>query len=399
MEGDLGAEVHRHQLGHLRFERSGDVAHASPIRGVWRGFRGRARRGPRRNSARCRATRRKRFRAAARRCWRRSAGCACVSGRSVTVRFLFALFRFPPPGTGRLLALELSLFAAAEGRGSFFLGRRRRRHGRRGGNARGRQPAARRAAAEGPPAAAPCEATLFAASAAIRLCSCLRMCSESGFVPALPARMASGGSLMSGFCGAGSAGFDRNGRLDKRQRRQFDRGAAISFFRFSFSRALIRSFSFSSLAAACCFSFRPFRLSRPLSSLAPLLPPFLFPLPASSPRGATAGRRRGRLFRFLLRRGGFFVFGRKNRDFARARAGGGNVVLATEGRRRGRFRSTRRRRGRAELCGLAPADERHDRRYFFVGQAGQRGALSRDTRLVQMSASTLLSSFSSFANA
>jgi len=43
--------------------------------------------------------------------------------------------------------------------------------------------------------------------AVLRFCSCLRRCSERGLLPALDARIASAGSLMSGFCGAGSWGL------------------------------------------------------------------------------------------------------------------------------------------------------------------------------------------------
>ena len=43
--------------------------------------------------------------------------------------------------------------------------------------------------------------------AAFRFCSCFLRCSERGFPPAFDARIASRGSLRSGFCGAGSLGF------------------------------------------------------------------------------------------------------------------------------------------------------------------------------------------------
>ena len=50
---------------------------------------------------------------------------------------------------------------------------------------------------------------LAAKSSRFFFSSCLRMCSESGLVPALLARMASGGRRMSGFCGTGSRGLER----------------------------------------------------------------------------------------------------------------------------------------------------------------------------------------------
>ncbi len=48
---------------------------------------------------------------------------------------------------------------------------------------------------------------LAARSSRLFRSSCFRICSERGFVPALLARIASRGSLMSGFCGAGSLAF------------------------------------------------------------------------------------------------------------------------------------------------------------------------------------------------
>ncbi len=55
---------------------------------------------------------------------------------------------------------------------------------------------------------------LAARSSRFFFSSCFRRCSESGLLPALLARMASGGSLISGFCGVGSLGFCRALVLD-----------------------------------------------------------------------------------------------------------------------------------------------------------------------------------------
>ena len=67
----------------------------------------------------------------------------------------------------------------------------------------------------GAPSAAPGLAAPFLArSSRFFFSSCLRNCSESGLVPALLARIASGGKRISGFCGAGSLGLKREGDFD-----------------------------------------------------------------------------------------------------------------------------------------------------------------------------------------
>ena len=137
---------------------------------------------------------------------------------------------------GRLLAFQLPLLAAAQGR------RRPLRPSRR--------PRAPRAATARPLAAAGAAIAGGGDFARRRLAraapswplrrpfvsaSCLRRCSESGFVPALPARIASCGSLMSGFCGAGSADFAAPAARD-------DVGSGASLMAGPRSVALSRSF-------------------------------------------------------------------------------------------------------------------------------------------------------------
>ena len=83
----------------------------------------------------------------------------------------------------------------------------------------------------------------------------LRKCSESGFVPALLARIASRGSLISGFCGAGSADFGFSGSFD-------DVGSGASLMAGpersrSFSRSLTFSFFFPFPPASRARSFLP----------------------------------------------------------------------------------------------------------------------------------------------
>ncbi len=209
----------------------------------------------------------------------------CVRLRTAGVAALFLVLRLPPPDGGGLLAFQLPLLAAAEGDGALFVLRRPPRDGRRGAGAPVRQPAARRAAAAVFSGGGSLRGEVLAASAASRFCSCLRMCSESGFVPALPARMASSGSLMSGFCGAGSAAFGRCGRPRRgRQGGQLDRRPLLSSSPpcFSFSFSLGFSFPFS-----------------PLLFRSPSAFGFSFGLSA---RAAAARRSGGRRLRLLLQR-------------------------------------------------------------------------------------------------
>ena len=145
--------------------------------------------------------------------------------------------------------------------------------------------------------------------------SCLRRCSESGLLPALLARMASGGSLMSGFCGAGSFDFGRGRRLHGQAT-----GPASCAGRFS------RSFSV-------------FRFSRAFGE--------------TSSAGFFFARAR------LVPR-----FGGKHRHFAAARRPlpGRNVVLAAEGPRDGAAASAAGRPAGAAPRPAQPARSpaRHD---------------------------------------
>ena len=95
-------------------------------------------------------------------------------------------------------------------------------------------------------------ARLAAASSLAFFSSCLRRCSESGLLPARPVVMASVGSLISGFCGVGSAGLARAGGCKAEGTgANLSAGDCLSRFqvnsrrRFSFSRLLLLAAGFS----------------------------------------------------------------------------------------------------------------------------------------------------------
>ena len=119
-----------------------------------------------------------------------------------------------------------------------------------------------RPAASGTPMGGPFSAgdslrgEVLAASAASRFCSCLRRCSERGLVPAWLARIASRGSRMSGFCGAGSAFFDRGICFDVGGKGANLIAGALSLSSFSLSLSFSLTFSAGTVgpAAGLCLS-------------------------------------------------------------------------------------------------------------------------------------------------
>ena len=296
-----------------------------------------------------------------------AAGCACVCRSGADGRRSSSSSSgFRRRGGGRLLAFQLPLLAAAEGDGALLLllaTGATARPPRRGRS----RPAARRLAGRrrgGSAAAALARRAPWRASAAIRFCSCLRRCSESGLVPALLARMASAGSLMSGFCGAGSLDFRPQRRLRRRRHGaslMAGPGPAPRSFSRSFCRWLLapplgfflarRRLRFRRLAASSARDCRRFAAARRRAA------------PPVSSSAAAASRPRG-----------------KHRDRAGPCPPGrcslrGGTAGAAAGASRARPGAGRR------PAALAAVDERHDRRHLLVGQAGQRRALPRDTCL------------------
>ena len=215
--------------------------------------------------------------------------------------------------------------------GSATRGPRRGRSRPEGGDA-GKKPGSR-----GRTAAAFRDGPFFAASSFAFFSSCLRRCSESGLLPRGAARIASGGSLMSGRCGTGS--FDFAGGWTA-----VGNGASFNAGCFSFSRSF--SFSFS-------FSFSP-------------------------PFGG------GFLAQLLLRRR-LLRLRRQHGDFAAdGHAARGQVVLAAKTLGWGGQAFCRRAAGRRASRTRGPAaPDRHvclQRRQLFVAEARQRRALPLDTR-------------------
>ena len=142
------------------------------------------------------------------------AGAADVRGSPAGGRRRGRLFLFAggSPRAGHPLPLELPLLAAAQGLGGFFLSLSSFTAAGAAA-ARSFPPARQGRSGSGKmtfsvaPGRSRGDARLAAASSLAFFSSCLRRCSESGLLPARVARMASGGSLMSGFCGTGSLDF------------------------------------------------------------------------------------------------------------------------------------------------------------------------------------------------
>ena len=295
----------------------------------------------------------------------------------------------PPRAGGRLLAFELPLLAAAQGRGgSAFLlvfagGDAPPRRGRS-------RPRAAPAGAGGPVRGGRCLAAGLGGLGGVRFCSCLRRCSDSGLVPALLARMASAGSLMSGFCGAGSAGFGRAAAGRWRQRGQLDRRPLLSLV---------------ALSRGLCASVLPFSSRR-------------LPAAVGQCRWPTIGRestlRRQRGYRCCRRRGC-----RRRVDAACSLSRRPLGLVRKDGNLAG-SRACRSRcspRGGTPACRpLSSAPEAATAAAAAVppcrwSMNAVTATISSSVRLasaepfpvtpalVQMSTSTLLSSFSSFANA
>ena len=325
------AQFRRQQFGHFGVERGGDVAHRSQFEQLGQDVAGGHAEGLGETPHRAGQLDDDVF--APR---RRGVGAGPpdvrASPRRGDGRFLFAVFRLAPPDGGGLLAFELPLLAAAEGDGAFFfVHSAARRTAAAAGTLAAGSRRTRRARRQPSAGGTLCGARSWRPrprSVSARACGCAR---KAACVPALPARMASRGSLMSGFCGAGSADFDRGGRFDGGQRRQLDRRAAFSFLGLLLLAALIRSFSFSLL-----FSLGP---SRVRSLASPL--PFRLSLFRSRRRFDLAssrrrlrgrrprrGRRRSRLL--LRRRRASRAWEEEREPCSDRRARRGDVVLAAE---------------------------------------------------------------------
>ena len=153
---------------------------------------------------------------AARRCWRRCGGCGCVAGARRQWRSCPRLRR--RRGACRATRFRFNCRCSRPPSvlaGSSFSSSRGGAAPRRG---RSRPPAGVSAGGKGafpsPGVGFRGPARLAAASSLAFFSSCLRRCSESGLLPLRVARMASAGSLMSGFCGGRFLGFRLRRRLD-----------------------------------------------------------------------------------------------------------------------------------------------------------------------------------------